>query len=90
MSAHDDEITALEALLAAKKALGPLRERLLEAKASYQADPGDPDTKTAYEEAARALSDARAESRTSDVLVAPSTPGSMTVSPTTIGKAGNQ
>jgi len=59
-----------------------------EAKVAYAADPNE-ETKAAHAAAAAALHEARSDARSSGLMVASSSPGSVTVSPSPVaGKAG--
>lgn len=67
--------------------LAALEEEAAGAKAAYRGAPDDSGAKARHRAASQALNDAREELADSELLVAPSSPGSQTVVPPTV-KAG--
>lgn len=70
-------------------AIGTLEEAAAQAKATYRDEPGDGDLKAAHNAAAAALRDARAEARSSGLLVAAAEPGSVTIAPQVVRGKGS-
>ena len=77
----------LRALADQHEAMGELEDALDEALTAYRADPNE-ETKAAHAAASHALRAARAEARSSGVMVASTEPGSVTIGAPTVGKAG--